>query len=44
MQASEVIAVLEALGGTIEDLDRVRVLERLYHEINPREDKELKEL
>lgn len=40
MQASQVVAMLEVLDGTIEDLDRVRVIERLYHEINPREDKE----
>lgn len=40
MQASEIIAVLEALDGTIEDLDRVRATERLYREINPREEKE----
>lgn len=44
MQASEVIAVLNVLDGTIEDLDRIRAIERLYREINPSEGKESQEL
>lgn len=42
MQASETIAVLETLGGDMEDLDRVCVIERLFQELNPQEEKEPK--
>jgi hypothetical protein len=40
MQANQVIAVLEALDGTTEDLRKVQTIERLYRELNPREKKD----
>lgn len=39
MQAANVVAVLEALGGTEEDLEKVMLLESIYQEKRPKEEK-----